>query len=504
MIYFVQKYFLGVIQNQSFRNTIFGYLGLAIGYVNFVLLYPNYFKAEEFGLLQLIMAISLVYSQTSFFGLYTTITKYFPILKSDSKKHNGFLLIIFVISGSAFLIISLLYLIFKPIIIEAFVSNSPLFLDYYFILIPLSLSLLLFNIFESLARSIFKTVYSVFLKEFLLRLITTVLILGYVFNVLDFNGFLFCFILLNGFVALLMLISVARSNEFSLKGFFVKVERPQWKNILRFTSYSFLGGSTYLMAENIDKIMIGSYVGLSMVGIYSVFFYVAGVLRFPARALYRISFPVIADSWKRNDSENIKNVYYRSSRLLHITGSIILIGLLINLDNITFFFNKPEYTANVMILIVLGFAALIDVTGGINSDIIATSPKYRFDALFNILYLIICIILNVILIPLYGALGAAFATFFSMLLFNFVKWNFIRKKFSMQPYDLKYFFIILISMISFLAGYLIPVIGNVFIDIFVRSVAALLVFFTPLLYFKLDPDILRLFKKYSSKILKVS
>lgn len=495
---------MGVIQSQSFKNTIFGYLGLAIGYVNFVLLYPNFFKAEEFGLLQLLMAVSLVYSQISFFGLYTTITKYFPILKSEDKRHNGFLLIVFVISGSAFLLITLAYLLFKPIIVNAFATNSALFLDYYFILLPLSLSLLLFNIFEGLARSIFKTVYSVFLKEFLLRLLTTVLIVGYIFEIFGFDEFLVYFIILNGVIAILMLLSVIRSNEFAFKGFFVKVSKSNWRNIIRFSSYSFLGGSTYMLAENIDKIMIGSYVGLSMVGIYSVFFYVAGVLRFPARALYRISFPVIADSWKRNDSNSIKDVYYRSSRLLHITGSIILIGLLINLNNILYFFNKPEYGANIMILVILGFAALIDVTGGINSDIIATSPKFKFDALFNILYLVVCIALNVILIPTYGVLGAAFATFASMLLFNIVKWNYIRKVFSMQPFDLKYLFIILISIISFTVGYIIPELGNVIVDIILRSVIATFVFFTPIIYFKLDPDILRIFNKYYSKIFRTS
>lgn len=150
---------------------------------------------------------------------------------------------------------------------------------------------------------------------------------------------------------------------------------------------------------------------------------------------------------------------------------------MINLNSLLLFFNKTEYGENYMLLILLGFSALIDVTGGINSDIIATSSKFRYDGIFNAVYLIVCIILNFIFIQLYGATGAAIATLVSMFLFKFGKWNFIRVKFKMQPFDLKYFYLISISAVSFLVGATIPAISNIIVDVIVRSAITTIVFF---------------------------
>lgn len=446
------------------------------------------------------MSLSIVYSQISFFGLYNSIAKFFPLFRNESKDHNGFLLVVAAITLVAFLLITLIYLIFKPVILDFFKDNSSLYIEYYFVLIPLSLFLLLYNIFESLARSIFKTVYAVFLKEFLFRVLTSVLILFYITSILSFENFVFAYIILNGFISLLLMISVIHSGEFSILGLKRKVNARRWREVIKFSSYSFVGSSTYMLAENIDKILIGSYVGLTMVGVYSVFFYIAGVLKFPARAIYRIALPVIAVSWKGDDIKNIQEIYYRSSRLLHIIGSIIFICLMINLNSLLLFFNKTEYGENYMLLILLGFSALIDVTGGINSDIIATSSKFRYDGIFNAVYLIVCIILNFIFIQLYGATGAAIATLVSMFLFKFGKWNFIRVKFKMQPFDLKYFYLISISAVSFLVGATIPAISNIIVDVIVRSAITTIVFFSPIIFFKLDPDVVRIFRNLKDKL----
>lgn len=68
------------------------------------------------------------------------------------------------------------------------------------------------------------------------------------------------------------MISVIHSGEFSILGLKRKVNARRWREVIKFSSYSFVGSSTYMLAENIDKILIGSYVGLTMVGVYSVFF----------------------------------------------------------------------------------------------------------------------------------------------------------------------------------------------------------------------------------------
>ena len=61
---------MGVIREQSIKNSISFYIGMAIGAVNTVLIYPNVFKnqPEHWGLLTILLAYAIVISTFSTFG----------------------------------------------------------------------------------------------------------------------------------------------------------------------------------------------------------------------------------------------------------------------------------------------------------------------------------------------------------------------------------------------------------------------------------------------------
>jgi len=56
---------MGTIQKQSTQNTIISYLGIALGYVNIVLLFPNFFNTSEVGLARILIHIAAIYAQFS-------------------------------------------------------------------------------------------------------------------------------------------------------------------------------------------------------------------------------------------------------------------------------------------------------------------------------------------------------------------------------------------------------------------------------------------------------
>ena len=47
---------MGIVRNQSIKNSISFYIGMAIGAINTVIIYPNVFKdnPEHFGLIQIV------------------------------------------------------------------------------------------------------------------------------------------------------------------------------------------------------------------------------------------------------------------------------------------------------------------------------------------------------------------------------------------------------------------------------------------------------------------
>ena len=495
---------MGVIQEQASKNTIISYIGLVLGAINILYLYRIYFTIEEFGLISLLAAIMIVFSQLSALGVVNTIIRFFPFFKTENKKHQGFIAWMSLITVFGFLLFTLVYLIFKPLIEDAFINNSPIFLKYYYSVIPLAFFALIFNVLEAIARTIHKTVYSAFLKEVLFRFLTMIGIILVAYNLLAFYDFVIYFVIINGFIALLLCIQVISSKEFKYTINLKTIPFSEVNDFFRYGLYSLFAFSAYYITLNIDRIMLGSLIGVDIVGIYAIFLFVGTVVAFPKRAMTRIVVPIIADCWKRNDKEQIDKLYKSTSLVLLIISFLIYIGIVVNEHNVMKVLNKPELYGHFNIFIFIGMAFLIDAVGAINSDILSTSKKFRYDTLFNFLFLLTGVILNYILIPVYGGMGAALATVASMIVFNIGKWFFIKRKFNMQPFSIKHMIIILTGIFSIVIGINLPEIPNIILDIIYRSTIVSIIYLGIIIPLRISKDINEYFFSFINKLKKIS
>ena len=92
--------------------------------------------------------------------------------------------------------------------------------------------------------------------------------------------------------------------------------------------------------------MIGSMIGLSIVGAYSLYLFIATVISIPMRAFSKIAIPIIANSWKENDIKQINDIYKRTSLIQMILGMLLYIGVIINKHNLFIIVKKTEYIEN--------------------------------------------------------------------------------------------------------------------------------------------------------------
>ena len=494
---------MGIVRKQALANTIFSYIGVALGYLNLIILFPAFFTTEQFGLVTLIISISVVYANLSAIGLVSTIPRFFPFFKTDDKRHKGFLSYILIIGTSGFFIVSVLFLLFESLITSAYTEKSAMFINYYYLLIPLSLFTLLFNVIEALARAIFRTGFATLIKEVLLRLFTTIGIVLFVIKFLTFEQFIYFYILINGICALLLMIQLILSKEFNFKTDLKEITKSKFFEVLKYGGYLFLSSAAMIIGQSgADVLILGSMVGLSIVGAYSIYMRIATLIYVPMRALSKISVPIITTSWKNNDTKQIADIYKRTSLIQFVFGCLIYIGVIINKHNLFYFLKKPEYIDNFNIFYFVGIAVLIDISVGLNSEIIATSSKFRFDTLFNIILLIVSITVNLLLIPIFGGVGAALAAIASFFTFNFIKWLFIYINFKMQPLDYKQLIVIAVAAVSFLIGNAIPVMQNVFLDIILRSGITALIYSAIIILLKVSPDLNERYWVYKTLILK--
>ena len=122
---------MGVVRKSAIYNSLINYLGIALGYINIVLLFPAACTTEEFGLTRLLLSMAVLHSQVSNLGINRTLVKFFPMLESSDRTHRGLLTLGFIIIFSGFILISIPYIIFKSQIIGYFASESSLFVTRY-------------------------------------------------------------------------------------------------------------------------------------------------------------------------------------------------------------------------------------------------------------------------------------------------------------------------------------------------------------------------------------
>jgi O-antigen/teichoic acid export membrane protein len=457
--------------------------------VNTILLFPFFVTNEQYGLYNLLISLSVLYSLIASMGIPGIVAKYFPFYRTEDGNHNGFIHWTAIISGIGASVLVVLVVVFKPFILSQYVTNSPLFVKYYYYLVPLTLFTILFNFLEVTGRVIYKTIFSSFLRDVLIRLITTILLLMLAKSWINFSDFIALYIASWGLISILLLISLFVTKKFSHRLGINKFRLIKKKEIISYGFYTMISVAVYVLLQKVDVIMLSSIVGDAVQGVYSWYFNIAIVISIPAQALSRTTYQIVADSWRSNDMKNIAGIYSKTSIIQMVIGCLLFIGIIINKANLLAIVhdNLKAEQFNVVILIGLGF--LVDITGGLNTYIITTSHKYRLVTLFVLFSSLLCIGLNYLLIPEYGGMGAAIAYLVTMISLNFCTWLYIKIRFKMQPFGYKHALVIIIAFVSYMAGKFLWRLPNLYLDIAFRSGLTATLYIALAYYLKISEDL---------------
>lgn len=478
---------MGIIIKQSIKSTSYSYLGAVIGAVNTGLLMPKLLSTEEIGLINYIIAISLILSQFSSLGLGSLINRIFPYFRDEKSNHNGFFTIGFVVSLVGSLLSIALYFIFKAWFLKG-EHNTLEAENYIYYIVPLTIVYIYLNFFDNFLKGLYNSTIGILHKEITTRILITLSIVLYYFEYLDLTGFVLIYFLSYSIPVFLLSWSLIQQKEFVLR-------RPRRLHIRKLKGMMFkvsffgiISGFSGIAILNIDKYMLEQYVGFSGVGVYAITFYFATMILMPARAIQKISTIVLSESWKNNDLENINVIYKKSSITQLIIGSYIFIGLWANIDNIIEVIG-PDFESGRNVIFFIGMSNLIVMVSGVAQAIIATSKKFVYASVFMLIMLALIIVTNWLLIPVYGVEGAAFASFLSMGIVSLIRYLFIWKSFKLQPYNYQHLLVIAIVVISYVSTLILPSLSNPFIDIVLKGIVISIGFGIMIYFSKVSMDI---------------
>lgn len=479
---------MGIIKKQAYSGTILSYLGVGIGFVTSALIFPEFLTTSEIGLLSIFLSYAYIFGQLATLGTGRITITVFPFFKNREKSHYGFfpLMILLAIIG-LFLALFIIFLI-KGLLISNSNDKSVLFGQYFNYLYPLITFTFLFLVMDSFNTTLFNAIRGIFLKEFLQRVLILVAIVFYAITWVDFHQFINLFTISVGVPALILVFYLVRNDEFRLKPAFSQLIKEKRSLMFNIGLNGIIIGFSGMVILNIDRIMVERFMGLGSTGIYTTLAYFATLVAIPSRALLKISDPVIAQSWKDNDIKGLQDNYYRSSLNQFLIGSLLMIGIWGNIDNILRIL-PPEYAVGKFVVLFIGLAFLMDMLTGTATFILANSKYFSYQTLYVLILVGLIIITNYLLIPIWGLTGAAVATLFSKILSNFIRHQILYRKFGLQPYNYKFLIIIVIAGISYLAQYFIPEFNNLYLDISLRSMIISLVFIILALSLKISPEV---------------
>lgn len=443
---------MGKVAKQSIQTTIFSYLGVVIGYVNVLWLYPYALDASQLGTFRTIQDLGLLFVPFAQLGVGHGITRFFPQLKSNQ---SAFLSYGLALSLVGFGVVSLIFLGFKNQIIDLFAVNSPEIIDFFGIVLLITLFALLSSVLDAYSRSFLKVAIPTLVREVFLRLLTGILVGLYLVQWINFAQVMQGLVIVYGLALLGVLVYLLwlgvlkfdfRWNTFP-KGFRT--------SFVQFSLITFLATAASTLIMKIDSIMVSSMISLEANAIYTIAFSMALVIELPRRAISQVVMPVIADHFTNENYEEINKLYRQvSSRQLYIC-LLLFIGICSNLDSLYYFIpNREIYETGKYVVILIGLGKLFDVVFSVNSEILVFSKHYRFNLIATIGMSILIVGLNYLLIPIYGINGAAMASVVVMLVFNLVKYLFLKIKLGFDPFSKETLKILVVGITAYSPAYL--------------------------------------------------
>ena len=480
---------MGIVKNQSFKNTITTYVGFGIGAINTLFLFTNFMSDTYYGLITFILSTGYIMMPLMAFGTQNTLIKYYSSYKTRNSI-NSFLTLMLFLPLLLIVPIGLIGYYSYDLIGDLLSKKNPIIKNYVWLIYISAIAFAYFEIFYSWTKVQLQSVFGNIMKEVFHRVGVMILLFCLYFDWLTVEQFIYSVV---GMYVLRMMIM--KLYAYYVRRPIFRFDRlPNVVSVLKYTSIIIIAGSIASIILEIDKFMLGQYLKIETVAYYSVAIYIASVIGVPARSMHQITNPVTAKLLNEKNMVGLKNLYQKSSLNLFIISGLIFLLIILNINEL-YKIIPEEFSGGVLVVLLIGFAKLLDNLLGNNNAILFNSDHYRVVLVLGVLLAVLTIFLNMIFIPKFDIYGAAFATFMAMLLYNFSKIAYVKYKFNLLPFTintLKAFVMILVLAGTF---YFWDFPFHPIINIGLKSIIITAIYVLVLYKYNLSDDISAILKK---------
>ncbi len=474
---------MGIVVNQSIKNTVITYIGFAIGAANALFMYPEFLGKTFYGLTGFLLSSANIIMPLMAFGVHNTLVKFYSTYKTDEQKSQllSFVLLLPLLTIIPLTLILLFF--YKQIAILLSIEN-PIIYDYVWLVPVIGLCMGYFEIFYAWVKVNMKSVLGNFIKEIFLRVLISIFLFAVYYQYITVEQFIYITVAIYLTTTLLMLFFAIRVKPLSLRFSFPTNKRP----IITYSIFIILSGSVAVLLLDIDKFMLGQYINIDNIAFYSVAIFIATVISVPSRAMHQITYPITAKLMSENNYTDLNLLYKKTSITLQVVGGYVLLGILVNIKSV-YILLPTEYSQGISVVFLIGFSKYLDLILGNNNAIIFNSKYYKMVLFLGLLLAFFAVTLNMVLIPKYGINGAAIATLTAVTLYILSKLLFVVIQMKLFPFTketLKSFGILAVSFGLF---YFWDFTFNPIFNIVFKSIILTIFFGAVNYYLKISPEI---------------
>ncbi len=199
------------------------------------------------------------------------------------------------------------------------------------------------------------------------------------------------------------------------RGFVVKAwrfSRDMARNLLRDSWPLVLSALLTMVYLRIDQVMIGSMIGSAELGVYSVAVHLSEVWVFIPMVIISAVFPAFVEVERDNEPlfyAHLQKLY----SMMAFYGYLVAIPVALFADEIVRFLFSAAYAGSGPLTAVLVWAMIFTSLGTVRNIFIVAKNRTRVNLMSIALGGLLNILLNLFLIPAYGAMGAVVATLVS-------------------------------------------------------------------------------------------
>lgn len=418
-----KKYFknIGIISIANVISTLKGFILLPI--------LTKGLGAELYGTFSLILVTVSLLAPLCTLELGYAIVRFLGHEKDKGKISKG-VSSIFVVTSLIALAVSILLFIFsKPLAIAFFSSIDAEFYikisaSFIFLTAIDQIMIEYFIAFQQMEKyaafGIFQTIGEVILTSYLV-------LSGY-----GLFGAIISLLVVRAFASIIGFLWITSDIKISTPSFSMA------KSYLPFTLPILLSAFNYWFINLGDRYVIGYFMDAAAVGIYSASYGLGGLLAFFSAPISIALLPAITNLYENNKIQELKTHLKYSLKFLLMFSIPSFFGISILSKSILTTLTTSEFVGGYMIAAIIALATILFNCSSINSQVLILFKETKKFAVIYGISASINMILNLILVPMIGIIGAAIATLITFMVHLFVVSTISFKKMS---YDIDFKFI---------------------------------------------------------------